>query len=78
VGADHAVAVYVMDQDRHEGLDRCIDELLSGLLAPPCDLGGALRVVAPLVAGQLGCHFGRRSGSDPRGLVVRWVGIAGV
>ena len=27
-----------------------MDEPLSGLLAPPCDLGGALRVVAPLVA----------------------------
>jgi hypothetical protein len=71
-----------MDQDRHESLDRYVDELLSGLLAPLlpplCDLGGAHRVGAPLVTGQLGCHLGHRPGSDPLGLVVRRAVIAEV
>ena len=67
----HAAADDVFDEDRDESLDRCIDELPSGLLAPPRDLGGALGVAAPLVTSQLGCHLGHGSGSGPLGLAGR-------
>lgn len=59
----HSVADDVMDQDRHEGLHRGIDEMLIGLLTPPFDRRGALRVGAPLVTGQLGSPTGLGSRS---------------
>jgi hypothetical protein len=67
-----------MDQDRYESLDRCIDELRGGLLTPPCDLGGALSVAAPLGTGQLGCHLGHRPGGGLLGPVVRRAAVADV
>ena len=60
-GLHHAVANDVFDEDGHEGLDRRIDELLSGLLAPALDLGGPLLVAEPFVSGQLVGDVGHRS-----------------
>ena len=70
-GCVHTVADDVPNQEWDERLDRCTAELLSGLLAPPLDLGGTLDVVAPFMAGQLGCHLDQGLGSGQSGLVVQ-------
>jgi hypothetical protein len=60
-GLQHAVANDVFDEDWNEDLDRCGNELLSGLLTPAPDLGGSLLVAPPLVTGQLVCDLVHRS-----------------
>ncbi len=60
-GFNHAVANDVFNEDWNEGLNRCGDELLRGLLTPAPDLGGSLLVVASLVAGQLVRDLGHGS-----------------
>lgn len=48
----HTVANNVFDEDWNEGLDWCMDEVLSGLLTPALDLGGAVLGTERLVTGQ--------------------------